>query len=1768
MALSAREMLLMVRVEDRASNALRRIAHDVGGLSGMKQLQARSRQLAVNEQVLRTQRQQAKYNEENYRTGARALSLSKQRLLQEAAMTRAIEEQSLATKALRTNQAALSAANARARTLGTAVNTGISTTPPAVRAANMKALKEAQVEAERLTAAEAGLRRQIMLANDAVAKQAVNMEILAASEAKAARMADYWAGRQKIATERLAINAEKQVALNRAINDAKWDRLAAGGRVMQHTSRLFGYAGLIVGGSLAYMASAAAKFNTESTLAATQATNKWHQTAAGVLQVSRVISKGLLDMAGSGQTTAKMQDNQAAIYDIFSSMTLKGSQASQIKQGIALLREFNQASIAGQVDIKEVTTAGITILNNFADQGKQVQELPKLLNRMFAAVRFGRMTVSEFVGSLSQVAPAFGAAFGSTPKTFDQLAGAMATVTRYIPKMGTVSAGLARLSEMFGRRDFVDGMKKSGVAIVDATGHLKPFNTIIDDIAKRFPKLRGGGLALQNFFKDITALGSGKAGTMGTIQARRVLQELILHQREYHKLQQQVIGDNNEFDKSFKAMSNTSGVKWQLFVQQLHAFAIELGTAVIPIITRLGKPIMEAVHWFNSLSDSAKNQIGTWASWGAVIAIGAGATTMLVGTFIRMIAFMGKGIGLFGTMSVVIIAAAAAISALSGNWNGLNGIIDTFVSYGTGSIAGWVTMLGLAAVAALKLRGALVSVAAVEGASGAGGVLGLFGRTRGAVAGVRDLYQVKRLEGAGRLMSGLAASAAMIPGSLLLAGGAMVAVGVGALAWKHHMDDVRKAAEAAAAAMANVKRLGSVPAAQAAKLGGLAGATTGAEQAAINLRSADKAIAEARKKGTSGDALKQLFIDRYNAAVSAQQANDKADKLFNGLSGSLAGQANLLNNLGKQSALLKRLQTQRGKQVAQGTDTLIYASGATGVSTMQDFERLDKRIAAVTARMQVLNTSAMKGANSLANNFSVAVTGLGKLEKIKISPTAISDMFKFALQKGRMLTLPEIRAFVRAEVDPKYLAKVRSDIRAAVTGAERGRMVAAGKASIVAIKPKPVAGWQAGLFKSPIPMLSKIIAPKNVAAVHKSVAKVFQRNIVQRITISPGPAGARARGVVIGAALAKGAQSGIDANTAAVVQAAVSMVDQAAAAARHHAGIKSPSRLFAETVGKPIGQGIALGILEARGDIAKAAALTVDLFQGSILSNFSPGKKSTKLQIDRALHSLTTAQAALKKHATESNKQRVEIATENLAAVRDKGGKKITAGMLTKDLQSQLKDMRTFNNGMATLQKRHVPQAMLEELRALGVSGASNIAKLAGMTKPQLAKYIALWRSANKEVTKSTKFTAADVKSALKSMAKDAAQSLLDTYNGFKDTNTQNFGDLFGGPTGLSDKIGQTFQDALDQYNSSMKDYQTQITDLNKQLADVNVQAFNDMSSSFGLLFSGDWLSGTDVQTRVDWGQKLGFDDLFKDLQSQVDKFNHWRNDLTSLAGKVPKALADQLAALGPDAVSQLDILNGATTDQLSQYVTLWQQAQGNIGDAAGKALTTNDTYITQINDIMKQIGDVNTLINTLVAPTALTSGDLTKDIQTQIDKWGEYQGTLAELINRGLPATLVQQLQNMGPTAEPYLKALTTMTDSQLLGKGGFADKWQTANQMIVSATNSMMNTQLGIWYSYGANSAAQLIAGVGSQQAPLLAYFTNLFQNLLTGKMPAFTPPSSDPTASLGGDAVARYIQNQQANSGSGGNTFMTVHATQDESLQTTLERATFRLDNRNPQ
>jgi hypothetical protein len=115
-------------------------------------------------------------------------------------------------------------------------------------------------------------------------------------------------------------------------------------------------------------------------------------------------------------------------------------------------------------------------------------------------------------------------------------------------------------------------------------------------------------------------------------------------------------------------------------------------------------------------------------------------------------------------------------------------------------------------------------------------------------------------------------------------------------------------------------------------------------------------------------------------------------------------------------------------------------------------------------------------------------------------------------------------------------------------------------------------------------------------------------------------------------------------------------------------------------------------------------------------------------------------------------------------------------------------------------------------------------------------------------------------------------------------------------------------------------------------------------------------------------------------------------------------------------------------------------------------------------------------------------------------------------------------------------------------------------------------LNQQLDLWFDYGANIAQNIVKGIKSQGDYLTDYFNQLIGSLIEGRtlppVPTTRPTGAEGPTHIGGTtATGPYGEGASLVNAPAGNTIynMTVNQAKDESLSSTLEKATFRLANR---
>jgi Phage-related minor tail protein len=430
--------------------------------------------------------------------------------------------------------------------------------------------------------------------------------------------------------------------MNRQNLAAPFERMQRVGHLMTSAGRsmqIFGAASTVAFG---LAARSAAEFDTNISLAATQA----RDLGAGVPQVQKridqltngisengVVTDGIIGLMN--KYTATQSEMADASFEIFSSMNLQTNGITDVRKGLDLLDKANQIAIAGQEDLGVATNAMITVLNNF---DPRLENTTKQFDSMFNIVRFGRMRLRDFDIMMNKIAPTA----ADAGQSLQNVGGAMAFLTQVMPSQRMVATGISRLIEALRHPAIVAGLHEMGVEAKQANGKLRPLDDLLAEIARKFPEVTTGQKGAADFFMQISALGRGGGrGQIFTAEGRRAFSEIMTHFRQYLQVQGQIELNQEEFKNATAAQMQSLGVQWGKFVNQVRAAGLIIGQDVIPVFGKLGDHIQGMISAFQGIDPETRRMIVQWTAWAGIILLLAGLLTSLGGVIVSMIASLG-----------------------------------------------------------------------------------------------------------------------------------------------------------------------------------------------------------------------------------------------------------------------------------------------------------------------------------------------------------------------------------------------------------------------------------------------------------------------------------------------------------------------------------------------------------------------------------------------------------------------------------------------------------------------------------------------------------------------------------------------------------------------------------------------------------------------------------------------------------------------------------------------------------------------------------------------------------------------------------------------------------------------------------------------------------------------------------------------------------------------------------------------------------------------
>jgi len=201
-------------------------------------------------------------------------------------------------------------------------------------------------------------------------------------------------------------------------------------------------------------------------------------------------------------------------------------------------------------------------------------------------------------------------------------------------------------------------------------------------------------------------------------------------------------------------------------------------------------------------------------------------------------------------------------------------------------------------------------------------------------------------------------------------------------------------------------------------------------------------------------------------------------------------------------------------------------------------------------------------------------------------------------------------------------------------------------------------------------------------------------------------------------------------------------------------GIASPSKVFTQ-IGANVVAGLVKGLDDKKHTVKKATQKVIDQMNAAMadarqaIADFKTQGRDMGSTIARSL-------GAFGENVTDYLSGLTESATTT------------TADSMLANMRASLDAINTWRDSLSAVAKRGLPNTIVEELRAMGLDGADELAALNSMTDAQLKEWVALWNRREKsgaaegakQFVDDIAGVVAGVKSQFESIAKNAMKGL------------------------------------------------------------------------------------------------------------------------------------------------------------------------------------------------------------------------------------------------------------------------------------------------------------------------------------------------------------------------------------------------------------------------
>jgi len=334
-----------------------------------------------------------------------------------------------------------------------------------------------------------------------------------------------------------------------------------------------------------------------------------------------ITGKALDDFKTSvkGVSAATGQSQQALSEALFTvaSAGLRGAEATEV------LERSAKASAIGLGDTQQIAQALTGVLQAYSKEGLTAAEATDTLT---AIVREGNLEAESLAPTLGRIV-GIGSQLGIS---FQELGANIATFTRLGVPAEEAVVGLRGVMTSFLKptQDAEKALATIGLTSEDLRNKVGE-EGLQSTLAFLTESFKGNDEALVSVFGNVRALSTvlGTAGAQG---------------EAYADVLNNISNSTGIVDDGFKNVSQTSGFKFQQTLNSLRNAGIDLGAALLPMVTKIAQFITKAINSFRDLSTETKTAILTITA----IVAASGPIMTAIGTISAVIGALLTPIGL------------------------------------------------------------------------------------------------------------------------------------------------------------------------------------------------------------------------------------------------------------------------------------------------------------------------------------------------------------------------------------------------------------------------------------------------------------------------------------------------------------------------------------------------------------------------------------------------------------------------------------------------------------------------------------------------------------------------------------------------------------------------------------------------------------------------------------------------------------------------------------------------------------------------------------------------------------------------------------------------------------------------------------------------------------------------------------------------------------------------------------------------------------------